>query len=232
MRILLVGFCVLSFHGLSQLNEGQIWIETGVTGKVIKDLDWGVELTNRFGSNGLQTLFPQATLKYKVTKWLRPSIEYRFISSRQQEGYHLNSHRINFNAEFRHSFDRLTLKSRLRYQFGFRSLSNTSAYEPEFDRAFRLKLEGSYDINNFFLTPVISGELFYDPMYGPYGQQINKLRLYGGVDFDLNNSHGIAVGYLYDTKINLPDPRTRHVLNLSYSYQIGGKKSDTGKDKM
>jgi hypothetical protein len=95
-----------------------------------------------------------------------------------------------------------------------------------------LKLEGSYDINNFFLTPVISGELFYDPMYGPYGQQINKLRLYGGVDFDLNNSHGIAVGYLYDTKINLPDPRTRHVLNLSYSYQIGGKKSDTGKDKM
>lgn len=230
MRFLFVGFCLLVTSAFSQVNEAQVWVETGVTGKVMKDMDWGVEVTNRFGNNGIETFFPQATLKYKVAKWFRPSIEYRLIGNRELAGYYLYSHRINLNTEFRYTFSRLSLRSRIRYQFGFRNLVSSSFYEPEFDRALRVKVEGSYDINDFFLTPVLSAELFYDPLYGPYGQQINKLRFYGGFDLDLNAPHGVSVGYLYDARVNIPGPRTRHVLNLSYSYQIGSKSSKDTKN--
>lgn len=212
-------------------HEGKVWTEVGVGGNVIKDLQWGLDVTSRFGSNGLETFFPQVTFKYKVTKWFRPSIDYRFISDRQKQGYYSYSHRINFNAEFRYSIDRLYLKSRIRYQYGFNRLSNSPLYDPEFDQAIRWKLEGKYDINDFFLSPVVSGELFYDPMYGPYGQQINKARVFAGFDLDLNSPHSISVGYIYDAKINLPKARTRHILSLSYSYDLSWEPEKKNKKK-
>ena len=223
MKHLLVFMLLASGASFGQ-SSGKVWTELGVTGGITKDLDWGLEFSSRYGSNGLETFFPQATFKYKVTKWFRPSIDYRFIGDKQQAGYFDYSHRINLNADFRYTLDRLTMKSRIRYQYSFDRLVASESYDPEFDQAIRGKLAFSYDINDFFLTPEVSGELFYNPMFGPYGQQINKLRLFAGVSFDLNNAHSVSVGYMYDTKINLPKPGTRHILNLSYSYEIGAKK--------
>lgn len=220
----------LPFFVLSQ-NEGKVWTEVGIGGKITKDLEWGADLTTRFGSYGLETFFPQASFKYKVTKWFRPSIDYRFIADREVEGYYTFSNRINLNTEFRYNFDRLYLKSRIRYQYAFNRLSNSASYDPEFDQAIRFKLEGKYDINDFFLSPVLSGELFYDPQYGPYGQRINKLRAFAGVELDLNSPHSISAGYLYDTRINLPNPRVRHVLSLGYSYDLGWEDSKSDKKK-
>lgn len=212
-------------------NEGKVWTELGVGGKITKDLEWGVDITTRFGAYGVETFFPQATLKYKVTKWFRPSIDYRFIADRELQGYYNYSNRINLNAEFRHNFDRLYLKSRIRYQYAFGRLSNSGSYDPEFDQAFRFKLEAKYDVNDFFMSPVVSGELFYDPQFGPYGQRFNKLRAFAGFELDLNSPHSISFGYLYDARINLPNPRNRHVLSLSYSYDLSWKEEKSDKKK-
>lgn len=212
-------------------NEGKIWTEVGVAGKITKELEWGADVTMRFGSYGLETFFPQASVKYKVTKWFRPSIDYRFIADREIQGYYSFSNRINLNAEFRHNFDRLYLKSRIRYQYAFNRLSNSDSYDPEFDQAFRFKLEAKYDVNDFFLSPIISGELFYDPQYGPYGQRINKLRAFAGFDLDLNSAHNISFGYLYDTRVNLPNPRDRHVLSFNYSYDLSWEEVKSDKKK-
>lgn len=212
-------------------NEGKVWAELGVGGKITDDLEWGVDVTTRFGGYGMETFFPQASLKYKVTKWFRPSIDYRFIADRQQAGYYTFSNRINFNAEFRHKMERLSLKSRIRYQYGFNRLVNSAQYDPEFDQALRFKLEAKYDLNDFLLSPVVSGELFYDPKYGPYGQRINKARVFAGFDLDLNNAHSISFGYLYDARINLPNPRNRHVLSLSYAYDLSWEEEKKDKKK-
>jgi hypothetical protein len=212
-------------------NEGKIWTEVGVGGKITKELEWGVDISSRFGPYGLETFFPQASFKYKVTKWFRPSVDYRMIADREVQGNYSFSNRINLNAEFRHNFDRIYLKSRIRYQYAFNSLSGSASYDPEFDQALRLKLEGKYDINDFFLSPIVSGELFYDPQYGPYGQRINKTRVFAGFDLDLNSAHNISFGYLYDTRINLPNPRNRHVLSLSYSYDLSWEEEKSKKKK-
>jgi predicted porin len=208
----------------SQTNEGKVWTEIGVNGKIIKDLDWATELTTRFGVNGLETVFPSISIKYKVKKWFKPSVEYRYIVDRENFDTYSNSHRLNFNADFKRSFDRLTIKSRIRYQYSFDRLLDSELYSPEFDQAIRLKIGGTYDINNSFLSPVISGELFYNPMYGPYGQQLTKFRLFAGVDIEMDGPHEISVGYIFDNRINLSRPLTKHILSLGYSYKIGGSK--------
>ncbi len=224
MRISSFLLFILPFSLFSQTNEGKVWTEIGVNGKIIKDLDWATELTTRFGVNGLETVFPSISIKYKVKKWFKPSVEYRYIVDRENFDTYSNSHRLNFNADFKRSFDRLTIKSRIRYQYSFDRLLDSELYSPEFDQAIRLKIGGTYDINNSFLSPVISGELFYNPMYGPYGQQLTKFRLFAGVDIEMDGPHEISVGYIFDNRINLSRPLTKHILSLGYSYKIGGSK--------
>ena len=71
-KVILFIFCVVSTSLFSQESEFQTWVEAGVKGKIIKRLDYNVDLTNRIGNLGLETFFPQATLKYKVTNWFKP----------------------------------------------------------------------------------------------------------------------------------------------------------------
>jgi hypothetical protein len=228
----LSGLIILLFPivGLSQTSEGKVWTELGVGGEIVKNLDWGVELTNRFGSYGLETFFPQASLKYKLNKYVRFSGDYRTIFDRQLNGTYSNAHRVNFNVEGRYQVDRLYLKLRGRYQYSFDRFVASEFYEPEFDQAIRGKLEVKYDVNDFILTPIVSGEVFYNPQFGPFGNQINKLRITGGFELDLNSNHEVSFGYIYDTRINLTNPRNRHILSLGYGYTIKEKKKKKKKD--
>ncbi len=220
MRLWFVVLTFIPFVGFGQ-NSAHIWTELGIEGKITKKWRWGAEVNTRFGSNGLEAFFPQASIEYRVKKWIRPSIDYRFISDRKKQGYYDYNHRINCNLNFKIPIDRLILKARVRYQYAFDRLINSEFYEPEFDNAVRLRLGAEYDIQNFIFTPVINGEFFYDPNYGPYGRQINKLRLFVGLKTDFSGPHSFSAGYMYDNRINLPNPRTRHILNIGYTYQIG-----------
>ena len=55
-----------------QQQEGKIWLQTGVKNQFKKNWEWSIDLTNRVGSDGLETFFSQASIKYKLTKWLIP----------------------------------------------------------------------------------------------------------------------------------------------------------------
>jgi hypothetical protein len=207
-------------------HVGKVWTEIGLEGDLGEKFEGGLELTTRFDSYGLETIFPQLGVKYKLTKWMRPSIDYRFVSDRNKTGRYDISHRINANLDFKYKTGNLILKSRIRYQYSFDRFISSEVYEPEFDQAIRLKLSGEYDISKFALTPIISGEIFYDPMFGQFGRQVNKLRLFAGFKTDLKGPHSFSFGYMFDNRINLPKPLTRHILNLSYSYTIERKKED------
>lgn len=223
LTVLLAFFPLIMFGQ----SSGKLWIEVGVKGPILKKLDYGVQVTNRFGSNGLETMFPQVSLKYKVTKWFRPSLDYRMIFTQDELGNYSYSNRLNINAEVRHVLlKRLELSGRVRYQYSFDRFVPTNNYDAEFDQAFRFKPGISYDINNLFLTPAVSIEYFLNPSYGPLGQRFTKYRFYAGVDLDIDSPHSISVGYILDQEINLPYPERKHILSISYGYDLGweGKK--------
>jgi hypothetical protein len=55
--------------------------------------------------------------------------------------------------------------------------------------------------------------------------------LFVGVDFELSGPHDISMGYIFDQSINLPNPLSRHIFNVSYGYKIPSKKKDKPKKK-
>jgi hypothetical protein len=96
-------------------------------------------------------------------------------------------------------------------------------YEPEFDESFRIKPSISYDIKKFPLTPQISTEFFYDPSNYELGNRFTKIRYSASFTLDLKGPHKVEFGYIFDQRIQLATPLNRHILNLSYTYQIKKK---------
>jgi hypothetical protein len=210
-------------------SEGKVWTEIGVKGSITKKMDWGLAITNRFGSDGLETIFPQATIKYKVTDWFKPSIDYRAVMKLDKFNNYGFSNRLNFNTEFKHSLSRFTGSVRIRYQYSFDNKANTK-YDAEFDQAIRFKPEISYDINKSIFTPSISVEYFYNPNVGPQGRTFTKYRAFIGVDLEINSPHGFSIGYILDRGMNFVSHKTKHILTLSYAYDLGFKKKKKKKN--
>jgi hypothetical protein len=217
---------LLFFHNLfafSQSVESQLWMETGVKGRFVKRLDYTIDWTNRIGNQGFETMFPQASIKYKVNDWFRPSIDYRYVIKRELNSNYNGSNRLNFNVQFNKLVNRLNLGFRLRYQYSFDRVASVN-YQPEFDQAFRLKPSISYDINNSIFSPSATLEFFYNPSNAPLGKRFSKIRSFVGVSLELKGPHDFALGYVYDQSLNLPNPTYRHILNMSYCYKIQPKK--------
>jgi hypothetical protein len=192
-----------------------------VQGKITNKLDCNVGLTNRFQDLNLVNFFPQVSVKYKLVDWLKPSIDYRLIANRENNGNYSNSHRINFNLQLEKEIKRLSFGFRFRYQYSFNGL--TTNYEPEFDNAIRLKPSLVYDIQKSIISPILSCEFFYNPSSGLYGKRYTRIRSFAGIDINFKGPHALQIGYFFDKRINLPRLENRHVISLEYTYNISRK---------
>ncbi len=222
-RVLLLTLC-LPFLSISQQSSGKSWTSIGVKGSINKKIDWAGSFTARIGGSNDQIYFPQVSLKYKVTKWFRPSLDYRAIFSLNKYGNYSFTNRLNLNADFKYVLNRFSLSARIRYQYSFNRIISSADYNAEYDQAIRWKPQISYDVKNSFLTPVINIEFFYNPTFGPLGQRFTKYRAFIGVDLEFDSPHELSIGYMLDQKINLPYPTTKHILSINYAYNLGYKK--------
>lgn len=221
MRVFYLFLFIIGFSGTAQCqDEFKVWTEVGVRGDVIKRLDWMLELNSRFGDGTVETFFPQVGMEYKVKKWLKPSVEYRFIVDKNKYGNYKPSHRLNFNVNYKENFDRIGVGVRLRYQYAFDRLGSNTSYDADFDQAFRIKTSGQYDIKKSIFTPVASAEFFYNPEFGPSGREFSKMRLAFGTKLELDGPHSASVKYQLDKRFHDYSAGLRHVLSLSYGYKL------------
>lgn len=219
-KYLIIAFFI-PFVGFGQTSSGMVWTELGVKGSVTKKIDWAADVTTRFGNLGVNTFFPQVSVKYKLTKWFRPSLEYRAIFNHLSNGNYNFSNRLNINGEFKKGVSDFDFGLRVRYQYSFGTLFSGGAYDPEFDQAIRIKPSVTYDIKKSMFSPTASVEFFYDPAYGQYGRQFTKIRTFVGIKMDWKKPFDVSVGYMFDGKINLPNPSSRHILSVSLAYKLG-----------
>ena len=203
----------------------QLWNEAGVSYKVDKKQSLAFDLTTRHAAGGLQTYFPQVSYKYKVNKYIRPSLDYRLISDRNQEGNMTLQHRINANIQFNQELERLQLGLRLRYQYSTNRIADN--FEPEFGQALRIKPSFAYDLKKTDLEPQVSMEFFTGPMDGQMGYHLNRIRWSVGLAYAFDGPHSLEVAYMYDQRIMSPGALNRAIMSFSYGYSIGNKKSKT-----
>ena len=216
MRQILFVFCALSLSSYAQ-DRSEIWFGAGAKREVSKDLILGVQTNVRIQTSGnVQTLFQEIGIKSEHLKWFRPSIDYRFITSYAENGNTTYSNRFNFNADFRQKVKEVKLGLRMRYQVVIGGGANSGT---DLDPAFRIKPYVEYAIPKTRFTPEFSTEFFYNPVYGPFGRQFNRVRFGLGTTIDLPGPHTLAVTYYYGRKFATKVPYSEHLFSLEYSFE-------------
>jgi hypothetical protein len=230
MRHLLVPLCaVFSLTGFAQ-TRSEIWLGAGIKREVVSDVVVGFQTNARIATSGkLETLFQEVSVKSEHLKWLRPSLDYRIITSYNKAGSYSVSQRFNLNADFRRKFKEKEIKvgTRLRYQF---SLDGGTTPGGDLDPAFRIKPYIEWALPNTRVTPEFSTEFFYDPIFGEFGQRFNRVRLGFSANIDLPGPNTLGFTYYFGHKYNTDNPYNEHLFSLEYGFEwkkSKNKKPDT-----
>jgi hypothetical protein len=209
---------VLSFTGFAQ-TRSEIWLAAGIKREVVSDVVVGFQTNARIATSGkLETLFQEFSVKSEHLKWLRPSMDYRIITSYDKVGSYSVGHRFNLNADFRRKFKEKEIKvgTRLRYQFSFGGASTPGG---DLDPAFRIKPYVEFALPHTRVTPEFSTEFFYDPLYGEFGQRFNRVRLGFSANIDLPGPNTLGLTYYFGHKYNTDNPYNEHLFSIEYGFE-------------
>ena len=180
-----------------------------------------------YNSTQLKGYFTQLGIDFKPSKHWALGIGLRYITMNDNEGnvqgleYYFRYH---LDAAYMHKADRFSFKYRFRYQN--RNEIGLSAEEGDVPLNYtRLRVKVDYNIKNWKLDPVLSGEIFNGFENGE-NLGITHYRISFGTDIKTKNAGKIGVYYRLEEEVNTGYPKTIHAIRLKYIYTIKGKKKD------
>jgi hypothetical protein len=226
-RILFVFTLFVSFFGNSQIDH-ELWFSGGAKYSVNKKLDLSGELNFRMEPVVLNTFFTEMTAKYKVTKWFKPSIDYRFVLDRNKYSNYKLSHRANFNANFGKKWNRFDFGLRARYQATLSRVRTPESSFSDLAPGFRLKPSVVYDINNSIISPLLASEFFYRNTETD-GLYLNKLRFSAGAEFEMIGPYNVTLKYMYGMALHAE--KYEHILSFSFKRKYKSEKAKKKKKK-
>lgn len=229
--IILLFFCISFVAKINAQTSAVLWVDAGIKKEFTKKIEAGAFVNTRFVNIGLNVIFPSVYFKYKVTKWFRPSIEYRYIYERFAPQIYNDGNRVNLNADFKYEIKKFELGFRLRYQFSFNALRNTTYYNAEFDQAFRFRPSLSLNLDKSIFKPYTSMEWFLNTSGGPSYGQITRLRSTLGTDIDLKGPHKLEASLIFDYKFNKSNLENVFIVNLGYQCVLKYKEKKSGRRK-
>lgn len=218
MKLAISALLVLSGTFAQAQYRSQLWLTAGVTTEPVKDWNAGVSSCYRLNTAGFSpaTWYQEFSVKYSGFKWVRPSIDYRFISDWQKNGSIQNTHRLNFNVDFRSKLKRFRPGVRFRYQ---QLLGNFVLTGTDLDPAMRIKPYLTFLPKKGRVQPTVSAEFFYNPLFGEFGQRFNRVRLGLSAEIDLKGPNQLEVTYYFGKRFNTDKLYTEHLLSLEYTFE-------------
>lgn len=184
-----------------QESDFKLWSKASLNYSINKktDITFSQGLRLRENANIKEEVFSNFSISRKWNKKWRFAIDYRFI---EEYDFYSNSkleHRISVDASWRKKIDRLTLKSRSRFQY----TSNL---------VFRKRLSLHYNLSKTPLEPSLLFESFYD------FSTFSKIRATLSASYPLAKS--IDLDLYYRLQNNLNESSIIYILGLGFSYDI------------
>ena len=196
--LILLFFPLLMF---GQESDFKLWSKASLNYSINKktDITFSQGLRLRENANIKEEVFSNFSISRKWNKKWRFAIDYRFI---EEYDFYSNSkleHRISVDASWRKKIDRLTLKSRSRFQY----TSNL---------VFRKRLSLHYNLPKTPLEPSLLFESYYD------FSTFSKIRATLSASYPLAKS--IDLDLYYRLQNNLNESSIIYILGLGFSYDI------------
>ena len=229
--LLVILFCIPFAAGAQdgeyiEVRDFETWTSLGLKYEAGDKWTFGLQEQLRldYNSTEIKGLFTQVSADYELFKNFEIGLGLRLIQRNDNEGNNQgweHFFRYHLDAEYGHKIDRFSLKYRFRYQS--RDELNVSREQGDISKNFlRLKAKVGYNIKNWKLDPVISGELFNHREDGiNYG--MSNYRVTFGTNYKIKNAGKIGVYYRLEQELNTNYPMTTHILRLKYTYTLKSK---------
>lgn len=217
---IVVFFFVLSRSVFSQ-QTNELWFGAEAKRNLTENVEASFGLNTRLYGYSFQLFYPELSFKYKLTKWVKLSLDYRLLNQRNKYGNYHFSNRLNGNVEFQFSLNKqVDIGCRIRYQNTISGLSNLNMYSPDFDETIRIKPSIDYKVSKKSkMSYHASIDFFYDPINHKGGRQFTKYRTSLGVEINLKGPNTLSIDYLYGRNINDVGHKWQHVLSLTYGFE-------------
>jgi hypothetical protein len=192
-------------------------IEKEFTKKFSAGIDEELRLKDNFGQ--LNLLYTNLGASYKPLKGVKVSLIYRLIE--KYEGTNITfsfRDRLMLDASYKYKINSLSLSYRSRLQAEVRNYyASRLGKIPEW--FWRNKFEIKYDINDKF-EPYVGTEIRYqikDPRNPETDEGWHRLRVFAGLDYNINSHNAIGIYYLIQSEYGVVNPQNLYILGLQYS---------------
>jgi len=210
-KVILTVFIVLSFIGTSfAFDDGdfQYWNTESISYKINDEWKMKLEEEFRFGDDASDFYYQHSDLgaTYKgLADWLEVGLNFRLIFEEDGDSW-LHEYRPHLNATLKYKLEDFKLSNRGRMEFRVKQKGDDSwRYRNKFTIKYPVMIE------KIKFSPYIADEIFMDFDIG----ELNRNRLYGGIDFELPKYLKLDIFYLWQTS-----KKSKHWIN----YHVLGTK--------
>ena len=226
----------------AQSDDFGIWTEVNAEKKI--NSQWsacvGAEYRSRDNAGEADRWSFGADVSYKITDWLKASAGYTLL---WDHNYKINSkatkyadywgvrHRFNVSLTASHSFGRLSVSLRERWQYTYRPEKtvmryylNTTAshdageedeehtYSGKGKNVWRNRLMLKYKVSRMW-RPYVSAE-------SSVASGLEKMRYAAGTEIRLNKHNSLDLKYLFQKIYDDDDEGDRHIIGIGYTYKF------------
>lgn len=192
--------------------DGQAWMETGVGLEPAKrfDVELGAQVRFDQDISRFAALLPEASVSYRVRKWLRVTSGYRFEYERDKDGALVVRHRVTGDVRLRWDERRIRIDYRLRLVEQLRPSS-----KDQLRTVLRNRIGVEYRASKPWI-PAADIETFH--ALGDLDRlDHERLRLTAGVTHS-RGDHDVQAFFRVDLYTD-PQDATAYILGLGYHHQ-------------
>jgi hypothetical protein len=220
-KICLVGALIcFGFPVFSQQKDFQTWADIGVSGELLKKLNFEItpEIKLSQNSSFVKSVLTDVDLSYPVVKFIQLGIQYRFEQKNINPDLYYLVNRFGVYARTDFKLDKFRFNYRLIYQQEYEGYNHKEDGDVAF-KEHRHRIAVSYYKKSWKLRPSATYELFLQTKPNFLAESFTT-RLSAGVDYRLTKNIEASLGYKLQTEYNQNNPKISNILALGISYKL------------
>lgn len=218
-------FATLSFSGFAsaQTQDFGMWntisINKDLGDKFVLGVDQEIRLRDNLTT--LNLVYTNVGISYKATDFFKIGLVYRFIDKHKDDFSWGVRHRLYLDLVFKVKPGKFNIGYRARLQSEWRGSGYDDRYGSVPEIYLRNQIKISYKLTDN-IEPYVGDEVRWqiqNPRI-PYHNTIDRTRVFGGVNYEINKQHTIGTYFLYQKEFNVNDPETLYIWGLEYTLNL------------
>lgn len=196
------------------------WYSLNISHKPLKWLEVGITPELRMFNNHSQvdTWLVEGDVSVKLHKYFQVGGLYRFAVDKTdpEQDERINRYAFFAKASYRIKPFDISYRSQIQEQYGN---YNSSAKGHIATDVWRNKLTIKFSKKKYDFEPYASAE-YFATLAPVWKEGQAKLRLAGGVDYEINKMFSASLGYLRQTEMNVANPTTANILTTALKIKL------------